>query len=126
MHHLKIKIAAITVFLTTAVGLSKIYAQDKLLRHAVIITFKTNTPDSVINAVDASFGRLAKLPMVKQFEWGTITDPRDSQHIKHIYVSTFANQAAENAYGSSKEHQAHIKLGAEFVESVQAIDYFLK
>ncbi len=126
MHHFKIKIAAITVFLTAAVGLSKIYAQDKLLRHAVIITFKTNTPDSVINAVDASFGKLAKLPMVKQFEWGTITDPRASQHIKHIYVSTFANQADEAAYGNSIEHKVHIKLGAEFVESVQAIDYFVK
>ncbi len=125
MHHFKIRIAVITVFLTATIGLSTTYAQGKLLRHVVIITFKTNTPDSVINAVDASFGRLAKLPMVKQFEWGNITDPKDSQHIKHIYVSTFTNQADEAAYGSSKEHQAHIKLGTEFVESVQAVDYFV-
>jgi hypothetical protein len=127
MQHLKIKIIATIIFISMAFSISNTFAQaqGKLLRHAVIITFKTNTPGSVINAVDASFGRLAKLPMVKQFEWGNITDPKDSQHIKHIYVSTFTNQADEAAYGSSKEHQAHKKLGTEFVESVQAVDYFV-
>ncbi len=96
--------------------------QEKLLKHSVIITFKSNTPLTVINAVDQSFTNLSKLPMVKGFEWGVISEDEKNQ-VKHIYITNFASKQGEDEYGKSKEHQAHIKLGAEYVESVQVIDY---
>jgi len=49
-------------------------AQDKIsnqktLRHIVIVTFKPGTSNTQIQAVDNSFRNLAKLKMVKGYEY---------------------------------------------------------
>lgn len=46
--------------------------------------------------------------------------------MKHVYVTTFRNKKDESLYGDSPQHQEHIKLGADYIESVSATDYFLK
>jgi len=46
-------------------------------------------------------------------------------HVTHVFVTTFASKKDEAAYGASPEHQAHIKLGAEYIEKVNAVDYWL-
>jgi hypothetical protein len=50
---------------------------------------------------------------------------KNTKKVKHVYVTTFEGQKEEDAYGKSPEHQKHIKLGAENIESVESIDYFL-
>jgi len=50
---------------------------------------------------------------------------KTQKKVKHVYVTTFEGQKEEDAYGKSPEHQKHIKLGAENIESVESIDYFL-
>jgi hypothetical protein len=107
-------------------GAATVSAQTKvnLLRHAVVITFKINTPKDVIKSVDQSFSNLAKLPMVNGFEWGVVAEEGKNQ-VKHIYITTFSNKQGEDDYGKSKEHQAHIKLGAEYVENVSVTDYLV-
>ena len=105
-------------------------AQDKIsnqktLRHIVIVTFKPGTSNTQIQAVDNSFRNLAKLKMVKGYEWGIGSDDHDVQHVKHVYVTTFASKEDEASYGKSPEHQAHIKLGADYIDNVNATDYFV-
>lgn len=120
--------ALVTICLITAYAFKSYAAGDKtLLRHIVTVTFKAGATQQQIQAVDASFKNLSvKLPMVKAYEWGVANDPKDTLHIKHVYVTTFANTKDESDYGASPLHQAHIKLGADYIEQVQATDFFVK
>jgi hypothetical protein len=54
--------------------------------------------------------------MVKDYEWGIGSDEQDTAHIRHVYVTSFANKNDDAAYGESPEHQAHIKLGTDYIE----------
>ena len=112
-------------------GAVSLFAQSRsqvqnLLRHIVVVTFKPGTSNEQIQAVDHSFKNLAKLKMVKGFEWGIGSDDRDTVHVKHIYVTTFANKNDEADYGNAPEHQAHIKLGTDYVEGVTVTDFFVR
>lgn len=118
----------LTACFITAYAFKSYAAGDKtLLRHIVTVTFKAGATQQQIQAVDASFKNLSvKLTMVKAYEWGVVNDPKDSLHIKHVYVTTFANTKEEAEYGASPLHQAHIKLGTDYIEQVQATDFFVK
>ncbi|MDI9866955.1 Dabb family protein [Flectobacillus longus] len=123
-----IKIIAIAGCLTWTKGpepTSKAIPSKGLLRHVVVVTFKTNTSIDLIRKVDISFKNLSKLSMVKGYEWGIVKDDKNTKKVKHVYVTTFEGQKEEDAYGKSPEHQKHIKLGAENIESVESVDYFL-
>ena len=99
--------------------------EQRLLRHIVVVTFKPGTSNAQMQAVDNSFKNLSKLKMVNGYEWGIGSDDRDTQHVKHVYVTTFKSKEDETSYGKSPEHQAHIKLGADYIEGVNATDYFI-
>ena len=123
-----LKIIALSTCLTWTKGpepTPKAIPTQGLLRHVVVVTFKTNTSMDLIRKVDISFKNLSKLSMVKSYEWGIVKDDKKTNKVKHVYVTTFKSQKEEDAYGKSPEHQKHIKLGAENIESVEAIDYFL-
>ncbi|WP_018615057.1 Dabb family protein [Segetibacter koreensis] len=110
--------------------INSVWAQRKseagnLLRHIVVVTFKPGTSDEQMQAIDNSFKNLAKLNMVRGFEWGIGSEERDTSHVKHIYMIAFANKKDEASYGASPQHQTHIKLAADYIESVSATDYFV-
>ena len=127
-----IKLTALLLFLLSIN--TRLIAQIKrqesvplLLKHIVVVTFKQGTTDDQISAVDHSFSNLAvKLKMVKGYEWGIGTDDHDTVHIKHVYITAFENKAEEAKYGASPEHQAHIRLGADYIESVSATDFYVE
>lgn len=98
----------------------------KMLKHVVTVTFKPGAPASVISAVDQSFKNLAKLKMVKAYEWGISPVDARNKDTKHVYVSTFASDKDLASYGASPEHQKHIKLGASSIKGVQASDYWVE
>lgn len=108
-----------------SVQAKSVNGDHKQLRHIVVVTFKPWTSNAQIQAVDKSFKNLSKLAMVKGFEWGIGLDDRNTQHVKHVYVTTFASKEDEASYGKSPEHQAHIKLGADYIDNVSATDYFV-
>lgn len=120
--------ALFTASLMTTYGFKSHAAGNKtLLRHIVTVTFKAGATPQQIQAIDASFKNLSvKLAMVNAYEWGVVNDPKDTLHIKHVYITTFANTKEEAEYGASPLHQAHIKLGADYIEQVQATDFFVK
>jgi hypothetical protein len=53
-----------------------------LLRHVVVVTFKTNTSMDLIRKVDISFKNLSKLSMVKSYEWGIVKDDKNPSKVK--------------------------------------------
>ena len=119
----------ITLFILLFIARESTLAQDRknstsVLRHVVTVVFKPEASEMQIAAVDSSFKKLAKMKMVKDFEWGIGINNPNNIAIKHIYVTTFANKEDEATYGSSPQHQAHIKLGADYIEAVNAMDYF--
>lgn len=127
LHKLFLHILLTACFITTYAFKSYAAGDKTLLRHIVTVTFKAGATQQQIQAVDASFKNLSvKLTMVKAYEWGVANDPKDTLHIKHVYVTSFANTKEEAEYGASPLHQAHIKLGADYIEQVQATDFFVK
>lgn len=51
-------------------GFASYQQSEKLYKHAVTVTFKSGTSDTQIGVVDKSFKGLAKLKMVRSYEWG--------------------------------------------------------
>src|SRR5690606_27311457 len=77
-------------------------SKTPVYKHAVKVTFKSGVEPAAIEAVDASFGGLQKLKVVKGYEWGVV----DSKNkIKHIYIFSFAKPADLEIYANSPEHQ---------------------
>lgn len=116
---MKNKLLAILLF---AGFLSLSAAKTPLYKHAVTVTFKAGVSPEAIQAVDESFGRLQKLKVVKGYEWGVIDS---KEQVKHIYIFSFAQPKDLETYAKSPEHQAHIKIGAEDIEGVTAVQYFV-
>lgn len=97
-----------------------------LLKHVVVMTFKPGADPKVIQQIDASFKNLSKLPMVKGYEWGVVSGASNAKQVQHVYITFFKDTKALDAYGKSPEHLAHIKLGADQVAGVQAVDYVVE
>lgn len=95
-------------------------------KHAVTITFASHATDAQIQEVDNSFRSLTKLAVVKGYEWGKVVDPKDPTKKQHVYIFTFDRESDLPIYGQSKEHLAHIKVGADITTGVSALDYFVQ
>ena len=98
----------------------------KPFKHAVTITFAAHATDAQIQEVDNSFQSLTKLAVVKGYEWGKVIDPKDPSKKQHVYIFTFDRESDLPIYGQSKEHLAHIKVGADITIGVSALDYFVQ
>ena len=98
----------------------------KPFKHSVTITFAANATDAQIQEVANSFQSLTKLAVVKGYEWGKVVDPKDPSKKQHVYIFTFDKASDLPIYGQSKEHLAHIKVGADITIGVSAIDYFVQ
>jgi len=105
-------------------GFASYQQSGKHYKHAVTVTFKNGTTAAQMATVDNSFKGLAKLKMVRSYEWGVVDDATDKTHSKHVYIFTFSDKKDLDTYGASPEHQAHIKVGADYIEGVNAVQYF--
>lgn len=94
------------------------------LVHQVVITFQPETPEAILKQVDASFAKLGKMKMVQAFESHVIENDDRNPGNRRLYITTFKDKAGLTAYGESKEHQAHIKVGEAYVARVDAFDYY--
>jgi hypothetical protein len=100
-------------------------AKPQRLKHVVTITFTANASDAQIKEIDDSFQGLTKIPVVKGYEWGTAVNQKDATLRQHVYAFTFDQASDLEVYAKSKEHQAHIKVGAKITAGVSAIDYLI-
>lgn len=98
----------------------------KLFKHIVTITFTENAPQNEIDEVDKSFKGLAKLKVVKAYEWGVVPIIDRNKENKHTYAFTFASLEDLDKYAQSPEHQKHIKVGVAITKKVEAVQYFVE
>ncbi|GGD69419.1 hypothetical protein GCM10011514_36920 [Emticicia aquatilis] len=98
----------------------------KLFKHIVTVTFTENAPQNEIDEVDKSFKGLAKLKVVKAYEWGVAPITDRNKENKHTYAFTFASLDDLAKYAESPEHQKHIKVGVAITKKVEAVQYFVE
>lgn len=99
---------------------------QKFFKHIVTVTFTENAPQNEIDEVDTSFKGLAKLKVVKGYEWGIAPITDRNKENKHTYAFTFASLEDLDKYATSPEHQKHIKVGVTITKRVEAVQYFVE
>lgn len=115
-----------TIAILLVVGNFSANAQSKpakLFKHIVTVTFTENAPQNEIDEVDKSFKGLAKLKVVKAYEWGVAPITDRNKENKHTYTFTFASLDDLDKYAQSPEHQKHIKVGVSITKKVEAVQY---
>lgn len=118
-----------TIAILLVVGNFSANAQSKpakLFKHIVTVTFTENAPQNEIDEVDKSFKGLAKLKVVKAYEWGVAPITDRNKENKHTYTFTFASLDDLDKYAQSPEHQKHIKVGVSITKKVEAVQYFVE
>jgi hypothetical protein len=97
------------------------------VRHVVVFKYKASATDAQIAEVTTAFRALKdKIPGIVSFEHGRNHSPEKlDQGFTHVYLMTFTNAAARDAYLPHPEHKLFgnllNKLGV--VESVFVVDF---
>jgi hypothetical protein len=98
---------------------------DCVLRHLVCFKFRDDTTDSQKQALVRGFAELqAKIPFIRDFEWGLNSSPEGKDHgFTHCFTLTFSSEADRDAY---LPHPAHVEFGRLCgpVEDVFVFDYW--
>lgn len=100
-------------------------SSTNLLRHIVIITFKSDAPADSIKALDNVYTGLSKSSFVKDFELGVNVSARDTGVVKHVYVTTFASKEDMKSYSKIPEYSKLFKLSLPIADDVTVVDYWI-
>lgn len=100
--------------------------QDKSLRHVVLFKFKDTAKPEEIKAVEEAFRALpTKIPVVKDFEFGTNVSPENlAQGFTHCFFLTFASNADRDAYLVHPDHKKFGEVLHPCLDKVLVIDYW--
>ena len=103
-------------------------SQGKLLRHVVLFKFKDTSSASDVKKVEDAFAGLAKkIPLIKQFEWGTNNSPENlNQGLTHCFLATFASEKDRDAYLVHPEHKAFVEILMPHLDKATVVDYWAK
>ncbi|WP_051908116.1 Dabb family protein [Flavimarina sp. Hel_I_48] len=97
------------------------------MRHVVIFKFKPSATTSQIDSVTNALRDLKnKIPGIVSFENGTNTSPENkNMGFTHVYLFTFENADARDAYLPHPEHKKFGELLGELdvVDDVFVVDY---
>jgi hypothetical protein len=124
----KVALVVLTVFAAPFVAPLAVHAQQKQpVRHIVIFKYKPGTtPDQIKQVTDAFRALRGKIPGITGFEDGVNNSPEKlNRDFTHIYMLTFEDVAARDAYLPHPEHKKFGdllgKLGV--VAEVFVVDY---
>lgn len=126
MRTIALAIAA-TLGLSAAV-LTAVAAQSaEQVRHVVVFKYRADATPAQIAQVTAAFAALKdKIPGIVAFEHGVNHSPENlNQGFTHVYLVTFTDAAARDAYLPHPEHQAFGKLLGSLgvLEQAFVVDY---
>jgi hypothetical protein len=98
------------------------------LRHLVLFGFGKAHSSAAIAEVIRRFAELkALVPGVDDFEWGENSSPEGLDHgHSHVFLLTFANAQARDAYLVHPDHSASANWVQPFVSSVTVLDYWVE
>jgi hypothetical protein len=82
------------------------------VKHIVLFKYKPGATSGQINEVTEAFRALkGKIPGITSFECGVNNSPENlNKGFTHVYLITFENAGARNAYGASLEGAEHPSL----------------
>jgi hypothetical protein len=118
-----------SLFISCAMLTNYSQAQNKsaspaLLRHIVIITFNEHASADSIKALDNVYISLSKSSSVKEFEWGANFSTRDTTHIKHVYMTSFASKDDLKDYSKNPLYPQLFKISLAIADDVNVVDYW--
>lgn len=97
------------------------------VRHVVVFKYKPEATEKQIEQVNKAFKDLKeKIPGIVSFEYGTNDSPENkNQGFTHVYLLTFEDAAARDAYLPHPEHKKFGELLGKLgiVEDVFVVDY---
>ena len=98
------------------------------LRHVALFGFEKAQSPAVITEVVRRFAELkALVPGIDDFEWGENSGAEglDNGH-SHVFLLTFANARARDAYLVHPDHAAFANWVQPFVSVVTVLDYWVE
>lgn len=97
----------IAVALLSATLFSFAYNASKQVKHVVVFKYKSTATPEQIEQVTAAFKALKdKIPGIISFEYGTNNSPEKlNKGFTHVYLLTFTDAAARDAYLPHAEHK---------------------
>jgi Stress responsive A/B Barrel Domain len=103
------------------------YAQKQQVRHIVVFKYKAGTTPEQIRQVTDAFRELRKkIPGITGFEDGVNNSPeKKNLGFTHVYMMTFADVKARDAYLPHPEHKKFGQLLGQLgvVEDVFVVDF---
>lgn len=100
---------------------------DQQVRHVVVFKYKPEATEAQIREVTDAFRALQdKIPGIVDFETGVNNSPENlNQGFTHVYLLTFEDAAARDAYLPHPEHKAFGELlrGSGIFDGVFVVDY---
>lgn len=112
---------------TTSAMMSAESLPPEAVRHVVVFRFTPEAPDSAIVEITEAFRNLeSRIPGIISFEDGVNNSPEGlNDGFTHVFMLTFENAAARDAYLPHPEHAAFGALLDELgvVDEVFVVDY---
>lgn len=114
--------------MASATASAQDHPKGKLLRHVVMFKFKDTSSESDVKRVEDAFAGLAKkLPLIKQFEWGTNSSPENlNQGLTHCFLVTFTSEKDRDTYLTHPDHEAFVQVLMPHLDKVTVLDYWTK
>ena len=124
------RIVHVTLFLVLMVSIlmpTSLNAQKQPVRHVVVFKYKPGTSEAQIRQVTQAFRELkAKIPGITAFEDGVNNSPeKKNLGFTHVYLLTFEDVAARDAYLPHPEHKKFGELLGKLgvLEDAFVVDY---
>ena len=98
----------------------------RMLRHVVLFSFKkTSTAADIDRIVTAFRGLPAKIPAIKDCEWGTDVSPEGkAQGFTHCFLVSFGSEADRDAYLPHPAHKEFVGIVGPHLEQVCVVDFW--
>lgn len=99
---------------------------QSMLRHVVLFSWRTETPEAKIHEIEAAFSSLpGKIDTIHAFEWGTDVSVENlSQGYSHCFVVTFLTAEGRDIYLPHPDHQEFVELIKPHLGKVLVFDYW--
>lgn len=100
----------------------------QILRHVVLLEFKTDTTPEQVRKIETAFCRLPSATgVICDFEWGTNVSPENlDQGYTHCFFLSFKTEQDRDAYLPHPAHKEFGQLLGPHLEKVLVLDYWTK
>ncbi len=100
--------------------------KEPVLRHVVLFAFKESSSESDVRRIEEAFSDLpAKIPQIKDYEWGTNNSPEGlNDGLTHCFLVTFASEEDRAIYLPHPEHKAFVDILRPHLEKAVVVDYW--